>query len=192
MPHRTILRLKTHALEIKKVAIIGPECTGKSELSAFLSEEFNTVWVKEFARDYIDQLHRPYDVSDLLEIAKGQVAQEEALIAKANKVLICDTDLYVIKVWSNFKYGYCDPAILKMIAARQYDLYLLTYTDIPWESDPQREHPHQREMLYELYLREMRNQPVPFVEIKGTREQRRKVATESVNELLRGTLENLK
>jgi NadR type nicotinamide-nucleotide adenylyltransferase len=179
-------------LKIKKVAIIGPECTGKSELSAFLSREFNTVWVKEFARHYIDHLQRPYDLSDLLEIAKGQLAQEDALLTKANKVLICDTDLYVIKVWSNFKYGFCDPAILKMIAAREYHLYLLTYTDIPWESDPQREHPDQRELLYDLYLHEMRNQPVPFVEIKGSREQRRKVATESINQLLRGVSRNSK
>jgi NadR type nicotinamide-nucleotide adenylyltransferase len=173
-------------LEIKKVAIIGPECTGKSELSAFLSAEFNTVWVKEYARHYIDHLQRPYDLSDLPKIAKGQLAQEDALLAEANKVLICDTDLYVIKVWSNFRFGFCDPAILKLIAARKYDLYLLTYPDIPWESDPQREHPHQRQLLYDLYLHEMQNQPVPFVEIKGSREQRKKLATDSINALLRG------
>lgn len=172
------------SLEIKKVVVIGPECTGKSELSEFLANEFRTVWVEEYARTYIKNLQRPYDPSDLLKIAKGQLQLEDTLAPKANKLLICDTDLYVIKVWSTFKYGYCDPQILAAIASRKYDLYLLTYIDIPWEADPQREHPDQRELLYELYLNEMRKQSVPFTEIKGTRDQRRKNASERIKKLL--------
>lgn len=172
------------SLEIKKVVVLGPECTGKSELSEFLAKEFKTVWVEEFARTYINNLQRPYGLSDLVNIAKGQLYLEDTLTSKANKLLICDTDLYVIKIWSTFKYGYCDPEILKSIASRKYDLYLLTYIDIPWEADPQREHPDQRELLYELYLNEMRNQSGPFTEIKGTRDQRRKQATERIKKLL--------
>ncbi len=170
--------------EIKKVVVLGPECTGKSELSEFLAKEFKTVWVKEFARTYIDNLHRPYEPIDLTEIAKGQLSLEENIISSANKLLICDTDLYVIKIWSIFKYGFCDPEILKSIASRKYDLYLLTYVDIPWENDPQREHPDQRELLYDLYLNEMRNQSVPFKEIKGERHQRQTQAIQIIKKLL--------
>src|SRR5690606_11050767 len=126
-------------MDIRRVAVIGPECTGKSDLSKFLAAEFNTVWVPEFAREYLDNLSRPYIIDDLTEIAKGQIEQEDSLTARANQVLICDTNLYVIKVWSNFKYGHCDPWILRQIAERPYDLYLLTYVDIPWEYDPLRE-----------------------------------------------------
>ena len=75
--------------------------------------------------------------------------------------------------------------ILKAIATRKYDLYLLTYVDIPWEADPQREHPQQRELLYSLYLREMQSQDVPFVEIRGEREERQRLAREAVQNLLR-------
>jgi nicotinamide riboside kinase len=117
-------------------------------------------------------------------IARGQLSIEDHLLSKANKVLVCDTDLYVIKVWSIFKYGSCDQEILRTIATRKYDLYLLTYIDIPWTPDPLREHPDQREQLYEIYLNEMKSQLVPFVEIKGNRGQRRKVAKASVNTLL--------
>lgn len=173
-------------LKIKRVAVIGPESTGKSELSQYLAKVFDTVWVEEYARTYLDKLGRPYGPPDLVSIAKGQISHEDSLAPKANKVLICDTDLYVIKIWSRFKYGYCDPRILEWMAMRNYDLYLLTYVDLPWEPDPYREHPHQREALYQLYLDEMRSQSVPFEEIRGQREARRKIAVESVERLLSG------
>ena len=171
-------------MDIKKVVIIGPECTGKSELSEYLARQFNTLWVAEYARRYLGDLPRPYRPEDLLLIAKGQISMEDQLVSKANKVLICDTDLYVIKVWSNFKYGYCDPEILRSIATRKYDLYLLTYIDVPWLHDPLREHPDQREELFEVYLTEMQNQNVPFRIIKGTREERRKDAMQSIERVL--------
>lgn len=169
---------------MKKVVILGPECTGKSELSDYLAREFNTVWVEEYARAYLSHLQRPYEPEDLLLIARGQVSAEEALVSKANKVLICDTDLYVIKVWSHFKYGYCHPEILETIASRKYDLYLLSYIDVPWQYDPQREHPHERETLFDIYHEEMLNQSVPFRIVKGSRKERRTIAADAVRDLL--------
>ncbi len=173
-------------MDIKKVAVIGPESTGKSELSEFLASEFKTVWVEEYAREYLNKLTRPYGPEDLLNIAKGQISLEERLVSEANQVLICDTDLYVIKVWSNFKYGFCDPQIIEWIETRKYDLYLLTYIDVPWLADPLREHPEQREVLYDIYLNEMKNQRVPFTEIRGSREQRKSLAAEGVKKILTG------
>lgn len=170
---------------VKKVAVIGPECTGKSDLSEFLAGHFNTDWVPEYARSYIDNLVRPYEQHDLLTIAHGQARIEDEWARGAPGLLICDTNLYVIKVWSMFKYGNCAEEILKQISTRQYDLYLLTFIDVPWVDDPQREHPDQRYQLYEVYLNEMKNQPVPFVEIKGEREQRRKTAIEAVEKILK-------
>lgn len=181
----------TTAKEIKKIAIIGPECTGKSELSAYLAKTFDTVWIPEFARTYIDNLGRPYEKKDLLEIARGQIRLEDTLQKDARQLLICDTNLYVVKVWSIFKYGHVEEEILKTISDRKYDLYLLTYVDLPWEEDPQREHPHQRQELFRIYLEEMRRQTVPFVEIKGEREQRRSKAVAAVKLLLEGKIESL-
>jgi NadR type nicotinamide-nucleotide adenylyltransferase len=168
---------------IKKVVVIGPECTGKSELSKFLAEHFKTDWVPEYARNYLDHLVRPYHQEDLTVIAHGQLRLEDEWTRDANKILICDTNLYVIKIWSEFKFGNCSREILEHISTRAYDLYLLTYVDIPWQEDPQREHPDKREDLYQLYLKELKNQPVPFVEIKGEREQRRKTAVDAVEKL---------
>lgn len=170
--------------QVNKVAVIGPECTGKSDLSQFLATHFNTAWVPEYARGYIGNLVHPYQQHDLLTIAHGQLRIEDEFARDARNVLICDTNLYVIKIWSEFKFGHCHPEILNHIATRRYDLYLLTYVDIPWEEDPLREHPGKREELYQLYRNEMLNQSVPFVEIRGEREQRRKTATEAVEKLL--------
>jgi nicotinamide riboside kinase len=86
---------------IKKVVIIGPECTGKSVLSQFLAEQFHTDWVPEYAREYLDELERPYEQDDLLHIASGQLKLEDKLSVNAKKLLVCDTNLYVIKVWSD-------------------------------------------------------------------------------------------
>jgi NadR type nicotinamide-nucleotide adenylyltransferase len=171
--------------KVFKVAIIGPECTGKSDLSAFLAAHYKTVWVPEYARGYLGNLTVPYKEHDLTVIAHGQLRLEDEYTRDATDILICDTNLYVIKVWSEFKFGTCDPEILKLIATRLYDLYLLTYVDIPWEEDILREHPHKRQELYDQYLNEMKNQPVPFVEIKGDRSLRRNAALSAIEKLFK-------
>lgn len=171
-------------VEIKKVAIVGPECTGKSDLAKFLATHYNTSWVPEYARGYLDNLVRPYTKADLLTIAHGQMRLEETWLQDAQKLLICDTNLLVIKIWSDVKFGQTDPAILKSLASQKYDLQLLTYVDIPWEEDPQREHPDKREQLYEMYLKEVKAMKIPFVEIRGERNERRKSAIEAIDKLL--------
>jgi NadR type nicotinamide-nucleotide adenylyltransferase len=165
----------------RRIVILGPECTGKSTLSESLAKHYKTSWVPEYARGYLNNLVREYNQDDLITIARGQIRVEDEFARTAeNGLLFCDTNLYVIKIWSEFKYGNCDEEILEEIRNRAYDLYLLTYIDIPWEDDPQREHPDKREELYSIYLNELKNQPVPFVEIKGDREQRMKTAIDAV------------
>ncbi len=166
--------------DVRKVCVIGPECTGKTVLSEALATRLKTVWVAEYARAYLNKLNKPYNESDLIKIAHGQLRMEDEWLYDANKILVCDTNLMVIKVWSEFKYGKCDKAILDLIAERKYDLYLLTYIDIPWMSDPLREHPDKREELYNIYLREMKSQGVPFVEVKGNEQQRLEQALEAI------------
>jgi len=167
---------------MQKIIITGPESTGKTTLAQQLAQHYQTVCVPEYARDYIDQLNRSYEEYDLLEIAKGQVSREDEFAAKHNPdLLICDTSLLVIKVWSKVKYQRCHPWILEQFNQRQVDLYLLTFPDIPWEPDPQREHPHQREMLFQLYQQEL--QKKLHVVVRGSREQRLHTAIEAIDRL---------
>ncbi|MDH5368340.1 MAG: ATP-binding protein [Cyclobacteriaceae bacterium] len=157
----------TDSRTIKKVVIIGPESTGKSTLSSELAKHYNTTWVKEYAREFIENLNRPYEEYDLLDIAKGQLQAEDFEAQQANKLLICDTNLITIKVWSEYKYKTCHSEILENINSKKYDLYLLTNVDIPWIEDPQREHPNMRKFFYNIYKRELEKTGVPWVDING-------------------------
>ncbi len=169
---------------LKKIAITGSESTGKSTLSKQLAEHFNTVWVKEYAREYLNNLNRPYQPKDILKIAKGQKENENQISKKANKVLFSDTELIVTKIWSEVKYQDCHPWILEEINKQDYELYLLCDIDLPWKEDPQREHPHLREHLFNLYKREFETRKLNFEIISGTKEQRFKNALRFVKDYL--------
>jgi NadR type nicotinamide-nucleotide adenylyltransferase len=158
--------------KILKIAITGPESTGKSRLAMELAEYYKTVFVPEFAREYIDHLDRPYTQEDILKIAKGQIRDEKRWIKQANRLLFCDTELIVTKIWSEVKYRNCDPWILKKIEENKYDLFLLCDIDLPWEEDPQREHPHMREKLFMLYHNELTRRGVPFKVVSGLGQDR--------------------
>lgn len=167
-----------------RIAIVGPECTGKTVLAEALAEHYNTEWVREYARGYLDKLAIAYVEEDLLRIAKGQMLIEDEFFRDANKLLICDTNLLVIKVWSEFKYQHCNAWILEEIAKRKYDLHLLTYIDVPWQADPQREHPQEREKLYSIYKKELEQLQAPFLEIKGTMDERKNMAIHALDKLI--------
>lgn len=173
-------------MTVKKIVVIGPESTGKSTLSAALAQVYNTMWVPEYAREYLLGIGRPYKEDDLAVIANGQIAAEDALLPKSNKVLICDTDLYVLKVWSEHSYGRCHSSILEQVATRQYDMYLLTYIDTPWEYDELREHhePGMRKYFYDQYRDIVMNSGVQWHDIRGTQEQRLQTAMAAINGLL--------
>ncbi len=170
---------------MRKIVVLGPESTGKSTLSEKLAAHYRTVWTPEYAREYLETLGRPYEQRDLWEIAQGQLRLEDAMAQAANDILICDTDLYVIKVWSEHKYGQADPRILEQIASRPYDLYLLTYIDIAWEEDPQREYPdpQMREYFYRIYRDIVVNSGVPWADIRGSYEEREQRAIDAINRL---------
>ena len=174
----------TNSKSIKRIAVVGPECTGKSTLSSLLAKYYNTVWVPEYARHYIDRLDRPYEEKDLLRIAQGQTDAEDQLSKDANKLIICDTDLSVIKIWSEHKYGKCSQEILTKYYEREYDLYLLTDIDLPWKEDPQRENPEFRQYFHDLFKSELQQREVNFIEISGDHYSRQKEAIQAIDNLL--------
>jgi NadR type nicotinamide-nucleotide adenylyltransferase len=159
---------------VKKIVVIGPESTGKSTLSYQIAATLGAPCVPEYARKYLNELNRPYTEADLLTIAQGQLAEEEKLAQKANKLLVCDTDLYVIKVWSEHKYQRCHRMILDQIARRSYDLYLLTGIDMPWQDDPLREYPDHamRHYFFHVYKDIVIHSGVPWALIEGTPAER--------------------
>ena len=157
---------------MKKIVVIGPESTGKSTLTQQLAQHFNCPAVEEYARQYIDRLDRPYAKDDLLAIARGQLALEDELMHATVPYLFCDTDLRVINIWSIIRYGHAHPWITDQIKKRKYHGYLLMNVDLPWQKDPQREHEHQLDELFERYHEDLKNSGVPFSIISGQGEER--------------------
>jgi len=170
---------------IRKIVIIGPESTGKSTLSAALAHALDTVWVEEYARLYLEARANNYAEPDLLAIAQGQIREEERALSSANKYLVCDTDLYVLKVWSEHHFQRVDAWILETIAARPYDLYLLCDTDLPWTPDPLREYPDlaMRRYFFNVYYDIVQNSGRPWALISGSAEQRLESALAAIRQL---------
>lgn len=157
---------------LKKIAIVGPESTGKSELSQQLARHFETEWVPEYARFYLDRLPGKYNREDLVNIAKGQIAWEDDKAKYASKYLFCDTNLIVIKVWSDHSFGETDPWILQELSNRKYDFYLLPDIDLPWRPDPQREHPTKRKYFFKIYEDYLKDHDLPYSIVRGVEEDR--------------------
>lgn len=176
----------------KKIVILGPESTGKSTLCAQLAEYYNSSCCPEYAREYLLAHGNNYTYDTLLIIAKKQLELEDKITLAAGKdgraAVFIDTNMYVMKVWCEFVFDKCHPWILKQIAERKYDHYLLCKTDLPWVKDELREYPDlkTRETLYTIYKEHMISQPVPWTEIGGNHEQRLRFAIEAVNPLLAG------
>ena len=162
-----------------RIALIGPESTGKSDLSRDLAAYFQTAWVPEFGRGYLTSLQRPYEKEDLFEIAKGHLLSEEIISADAKKFLFIDTEMIMMKIWLQVVYGETSEWLEEKIGQNKYDLYLLTYPDIPFVPDPLRENPHRRDYLYNLHRDELDNRGLRYEVITGTKD-RLKNAIEAV------------
>lgn len=167
-----------------RIAVTGPESTGKSQLSRELAAHYHTVFVPEYAREYIDKLGREYDFDDLEIIAKGQIAAQEKAEKNANRILVSDTELTVIKIWAEHKYHKCPGWVTENLLNYPYDLYLLCNVDIPWESDPQREHPQLRSFFFDWYYRELKGRNARVEVIEGTGKARFYKALQAVKNLL--------
>jgi NadR type nicotinamide-nucleotide adenylyltransferase len=169
----------------KRILILGPESTGKSTLAEDLANHFGEPWVPEYAREYLEKIDRPYRFEDLVEIGKGQVALEDSLAEKAKNFLFCDTDLRVIHIWSEHRFGKTDLWVLDEIARRTYDLILLTDTDLPWTPDPLREYPEleMRKYFFKKYLQLADESGFPFLIVSGDRKTRLQTAVKAIQKL---------
>lgn len=176
---------------IKKFVILGPESTGKSTLCKSLAEHYQSAWCEEYAREYLLKNGTSYTPADLLKIAKGQLKLEELTtksLAESNKtpILFIDTDMYVMKVWSEYVFGECDFFILDSIVKRKYDGYLLCNIDLPWTKDELREYPDEkpRQELFAIYKDLLMNQTTPWALISGNDAERTQAAIKAIDRFI--------
>jgi len=178
---------KPGSSEIIKIALFGPESTGKTTLAIQLAEHFKTAWAPEFARDYLQEKWEKSgqicDVNDMLPIAYGQTKLENDSLSIANKFLFCDTNLLVTKVFSEVYYNYCDPLLEKAALKHEYDLFFLTNIDVPWEKDDLRDKPEGRESVFAVFKQTLIDNKKPFITLSGDKDLRLNKAISIVNDL---------
>lgn len=182
-------KLRQQEANILKVVLFGPESTGKTTISLQLAEHYNTVWTPEFARKYLQDKwnneRKTCENSDLIPIAIGQMISENKLAKKADKILICDTDLLETKVYSESYYGgIVDPDLDKYALENKYDLYFLTYIDTDWEADDLRDKPNERQEMFDIFEKALIKYNRPYLILKGDKKTRLKTAIQAIDKLL--------
>jgi len=182
-------KLRQKPINIVKVVLFGPESTGKTTLSRQLARHYNTVWTPEFAREYLQEKwnneRKICEKEDLIPIAIGQMKLENKLAKKADKVLICDTDLLETKVYSQEFYGgFVNEQLDKAVNQNQYDLYILTYIDTPWEADDLRDRPNERLKMFNAFEQSLKKHNRPYILVKGDRTTRLQKAVIAIDKII--------
>lgn len=167
---------------LNKIAILGPESTGKSQLSIELANYFDAPYVPEMAREYLAEKGINYTNQDVLDIATLQQETENKLqkIHNDKTYLFCDTELITIKIWLEFKEWKVPNWIIEQIKNSDYKLYLLTDIDLPWQEDPLRENPYDRIELFQLFEKELIDFGKNYKIVKGSGDLRTKNAIEII------------
>ena len=169
---------------IKRIAIIGPESSGKSELCRQLASHYSTNWVPEYARDYLSEIGRPYTLEDIVQIYKTQFEREQELNSGSAKYLFIDTEFLIAKVWCEHVFKACPPYLEEMIEKYPYDLYLLTAPDLPWEYDPLRENPGKGVFFFDWYKKLLIEKQLNFAVVSGQGNLRTQCAIEIIKKEL--------
>lgn len=160
----------------KRIAITGPECSGKSTLAGFLAKEFDGHLVNEYAREYLSNLNRSYNAEDVEKIAKKQFELNNQF---NRKMIISDTEMLVAKIWHQEKFNSSSKIIDELVNQQHFDFYFLCMPDLPWEYDALRENPDDRHRIFIIYKDLIESlYPKNHIIIKGTGENREKKALE--------------
>jgi NadR type nicotinamide-nucleotide adenylyltransferase len=167
-----------------KIAVVGPESTGKSTISQQLALHYDTVWVPEYARGYCEKLVAECNWEDEINMFRGQLELEKQMASQANGILICDTTFITVKIWSDHMFGRTPQEVLDKLPLHKYDFYLLMDIDLPWEEDPLRDFPHMREHFMEVWHKELKALNATYCLISGSGEGRLQNAIEAVDSYL--------
>ena len=171
-----------------RIAVFGPESTGKTTLAAKLAVHFSAPLVLEYAREFWDQ-HGVITLEDIPTIAREQWRREDVAAAEASRLVICDTEALTTVLWSDLLYGTCPDDIRRGAEARtkNYNLYLLLDVDVPWAPDPQRCFPDEadRKKFSKIWHGVLERRYLPYVWIRGEWAERERAAIAVVEQMMR-------
>jgi len=163
-----------------RIAITGPESSGKTTLTKALAEALGWRSAPEYAREYLEVTNGTYGFDDLEKIAEGHFDQ----LKNVEHDLIVDTDFIVMKVWSDVRFGKTAERVQELIELDLFDLHIVCIPDIPWEPDPLRENPTDRDVLLKHYIDELEASSKKWINVSGSHEERLTKALQEIQNLL--------
>lgn len=181
--------LKQRQSDCLKIVLFGPESTGKTTLAKQLAAHYKTQWTPEYMREYLqqkwDSKKEVCTREDLVPIAKGQMASENASAEKATQFLFCDTNLLELKVYSQYYFdGFCPSEIIEASQKNTYTFYFLTNIDVPWQQDDLRDRPYDRSSLLRIFENELLTNNLPFKKLSGPKNIRLETVIAHIDTLL--------
>ena len=163
----------TAHVPVNRIAILGAESSGKSELAQALAAHFETLWVPEYLREFVEVGGRVPVSEDQLLIAKTQLARENLAAANAHSWLFCDTTPLMTALYSRHYFDEIDPELVELELAHNYQFTIVTAPDFPWEPDGLlRESPQVRQKVHEDLLALLDERQIPFMLVEGSLEAR--------------------
>jgi NadR type nicotinamide-nucleotide adenylyltransferase len=174
----------------KRVVVVGAESTGTTTLAADLASALGTVWVPEFGREYSALKQQRGELiwtsKEFLAIAREQTRRENAAARRCNGILICDTNAFATTLWHRRYLGAEFPPLESFASACRADLYLLTGDEIPFVQDGLRDGEGIRHQMHRWFEEALPRTGVPWVLIRGSREERLKCSLAAVRALAGG------
>ncbi|MCA6078285.1 AAA family ATPase [Fulvivirga sedimenti] len=170
---------------VLKIGITGPESSGKTWMARALADMFDDLWLPEYAREYLSVLKRPYNEEDLNNIAREQLNREHVYLEQAGRILFCDTDALVLKIWYEHKFGMVPEFIEKSLGT--YSMHLVMKPDIAYEEDPLRENPELGNYFFNCFISILDSRKLKYEVISGSYGERIKKAGKYIQQLLDNT-----
>jgi nicotinamide riboside kinase len=164
-----------------RIAITGPESSGKTTLCRLLSDYFKVPFISEYARTFLENTSGAYQQSDLDFIAKEHLKN---ILTSTHSVSISDTDFSVLEIWSEYKFKNSSKLIKELAGKDLFGLHILCRPDIPWEADKLRENEHSRLYLFDLYKASLTMHRKNFIVVDGSVENRTKKSIKFIEQLI--------
>jgi nicotinamide riboside kinase len=160
-----------------KIALLGAESTGKTQLSAELADWLrgqgrSVAVVPEVLREWCTREGRTPRPEEQLPIAHEQERRVDEA-GRGAEIVISDTTSLMIAIYSAMLFE--DGTLYQFALARQreYHVTLLTGLDLPWVADGlQRDGPHVREPVDALVREALARADVGFRTVYGRGEER--------------------
>lgn len=169
--HRAFVAPEVYRDLVVNVALLGAPSTGKTTLAERLAREFGTKWMPEYGREVWErhQVDRRLTPEQLVEIAEGHVAREDALLLESDRVLFTDTNALTTFIFAHAYHGAALPALegLAGACATRYDLSFVCGDDMPYDDTWDRSGEGDREAMQGQTLAELERRKIPYLVLRG-------------------------